>query len=537
MTESDLRAVLLMRAIEHSAEPSLLPADLVWADTQARRQGGESAAPRAWLVQRARLGLGRLAERDAGWAGAVASTLRPASGPSTTAAALAALAGFGLGLLGDALGPAHRVNLLAGPLLLLLAWNGLVYAALLGTVVLAWARRRGARDARRPGSLVAPLIARPWPGPLRRRLLAFAARLGDGLARVGARLDAAAPAQAAAARRQAQIASVLARYRQDGWSASLPLQAARLATALHVAAACLALGLLTSLYARGLVLDYRAGWDSTFLDAPAVHRVLAVLLGPAATLSGLPLPGVEALAGLRLASGGGEGAARWIHLWALTLLLAVVLPRAALAAGSAWRARKLAADLPLPTPADDLQALLRRASGRARPVTVLPYSYRLGPEAQAALGPVLEGVFGPVGVVQVSPSLPLGAEDDLARWLARPVANAGADTDAGVDASSDASSDAGTWVALFALTATPERESHGAFVQALAQRLAAGACLQVLVDESGFRQRFGGMAGGVGADRLALRRSAWTALLAPLGYPPVFVNLAAAAPASVQAAA
>ena len=182
----------------------------------------------------------------------------------------------------------------------------------------------------------------------------------------------------------------------------------------------------------------------------------------------------------------------------------------------------------MPTSADDLQALLRRASGRARAVTVLPYSYRLGPEAQAALGPVLEGVFGPVGVVQVSPSLPLGAEDDLARWLARPVS----DALAGVDASADAS----TWVALFALTATPERESHGAFVQALGQRLAAGASLQVLVDESGFRQRFGGVGG---ADRLAQRRAAWTELLTPLGYPPVFVNLGtlAAAPAPAQAAA
>jgi hypothetical protein len=79
-------------------------------------------------------------------------------------------------------------------------------------------------------------------------------------------------------------------------------------------------------------------------------------------------------------------------------------------------------------------------------------------------------------------------------------------------------------VALFALTATPERENHGAFVQALAARAPVGQRLVVLVDESGFRARFGG---ADGATRREQRRAAWRQMLGELGQAPVFVDLAA----------
>ena len=452
-----------------------------------------------------------------------------------------------LGLAGESLGTARVINLLAPPLLALLAWNLVVYAVLLGRALWPGAgthrphRARLARphkpacgaaeaaasaaaaDAFKASSAGAAAhgTAAGLTHPLTRWLLRQWAAVRAGWDHQQRRTAApgALPGDAA---RQA-----LAQFGRDWLATSLLLQTTRLAAWLHAAAAVLALGAVASLYARGLVFDYRAGWDSTFLDAHAVRQVLAAVLGPAAALSGLALPDVATLAGLRLATGGGEGAARWIHLWAITLLLAIVLPRAGLAAWAGLRARRLAADLPLPAGHDDLQRLLRSASGQALPVTVLPYSYALDAQRQAALAALLDSHLGPGVLAHVQPSLPLGAEDDLPRWLAGVAPHPHDPHD--LHDPHGAGNTGGPVVALFALTATPERETHGAFVQALAAQLPNPAALQVMVDESGFKARFGA-AGRVGAgfdQRLAQRRTAWRDVLQPLGVLPLFIDLCA----------
>jgi hypothetical protein len=102
--------------------------------------------------------------------------------------------------------------------------------------------------------------------------------------------------------------------------------------------------------------------------------------------------------------------------------------------------------------------------------------------------------------------LPQGAEDDLPRGLGD-------------------SPPARVMVALFAATATPELETHGAFVRALAAHPSARR-LFVLVDEAEFRRRF---TGAEGARRLDERRAAWSRLLAGQDIAPVFVDLGAPA--------
>ena len=517
MTETDVRAVLLLRAFERTPASGWTVDDAERVGAQAHRLLGERAAPTAWLCQRARLGLARLAERDSHLAPWLTGAARSAGSGAAhwRAGGLLLLLATGLGLGAESLGAARVINLLAPPLLALLTWNLVVYAALLGAAL--WpghAARppRHGRLTRLPKPPHTPAAA-GLTSPLRRWLLRqFAATQARWDQQHRPKSAPGGPPSDAA--RQA-----LACFGRDWLALSLPLQTSRLAAWLHAAAAALALGAVASQYARGLVFDYRAGWDSTFLDAAAVHQVLAGVLGPAAALSGLALPDVPTLAGLRLASGGGEGAARWIHLWTLTLMLAVVLPRALLAAWAGGRARRLAADLPLPAGLDDLQRLLRSASGQALPVTVLPYSYALDAQRQAALAVVLDAQLGPGVLPQVRPSLPLGAEDDLARWL-----SGLPDPPPGPPGSQD-----GLVVALFALTATPERETHGAFVQALAAHLPGPGALRVMVDESGFRARLGGVGtAGAGADRLAQRRTVWRELLQPLGLLPMFIDLSRA---------
>ena len=180
--------------------------------------------------------------------------------------------------------------------------------------------------------------------------------------------------------------------------------------------------------------------------------------------------------------------------------------------------------LPLPARFDDLQRLLRSTSNQPLQVVVLAYSYTLDAARLALLQHVLVDEFGP-GVQLRLQALPMGAEDDLPRWLAAATGPTGADASAATP---------GTVLALFALTATPEHETHGALLRALAAALPAATPLGVMVDESGFRTRF---VGREGAERLAQRRSAWSTLLRDNGQTARFIDLSDAGAAPDGAAA
>lgn len=446
MTETDARTVLLIRAFESTPSAAWSPDDSAWASAEARRVDGEEVPFEHFLARRAQLAHARLAQRDVKTGAAAASF-----GAHAGLGWIAMLIAFVLGVAGDAIGPSQRINILAPPLLALLAWNLVVYLALL-------------------------LRLDATPGPLRRLAL---------------RATHALP-----------IDPAVARFVPDWLRASGALQSARIASVLHAAAAALVIGALASLYLRGIAFEFRAGWDSTFLTPATVHRVLEVVLGPAAFLSGLPLPDVDRLAQLRFAVGNGENAGPWIHLYAITLGLAVVLPRVLLAAVATARARSLARNFPLALDDDYFVRLRRAFSGERVDALVLPYSYRLPDGADKRLSAALDRIAGPNIALTVLAPLPQGAEDDLQRWLAD-------------------SPPAQLIVALFAATATPEHETHGTFVRALASHAAARRLL-VLVDEAEFRRRF---TGAEGARRLDERRAAWLRLLADQNVEPVFVDL------------
>lgn len=478
MNEADARDVLLVRAFESAATPSWSDTDAARASSEAKRAQGERAPFDRLAAQRAALAVARLAQRNPKVTGVLA-----AAGPHAWIGWVAVTAAFALGAASDAIGPSERINILAPPLLAVLAWNLAVYAVL---VLHAFGGRRAGAGG----------------GPLRRAFLKVADRTRSWRGAAG---DAAAPE--------------LSRFVADWTAASGALYGARIAAVLHGAAAALVVGALLSLYLRGIAFEFRAGWDSTFLDATTVHRLLAFVLGPAARLSGIELPGAEALARLRFALGPGENAARWIHLYALTMGLAVVLPRTILAALAAWRARSLARDFALPLEDDYFQRLRATLSGEAVAALALPYSYHLSEPLVRGLQVALQRLVGAV-VLSVSEPLPQGAEDDVPAWLAR--------------SSADAQGAVPVLVAVFPLTATPERETHGAFVRALAAQKPAR--LIAIVDESEFRRRF---TGAEGERRLAQRRQAWERVLRDEEVTPRFDDLSApdADPASVGEAA
>ena len=127
---------------------------------------------------------------------------------------------------------------------------------------------------------------------------------------------------------------------------------ARGTAVMHWAAAALALGAMLAMYWRGLVFDYQAQWQSTFLSAAFVHQLVSFVLTPAAWLGGFlqmaPLPNLAHFEQLRATVGGvagGENAAWWLHWYGITVFLVVLLPRCLLALWSHRQAQSLAQQL------------------------------------------------------------------------------------------------------------------------------------------------------------------------------------------------
>ena len=469
MNEAAAREITLLQAFETAQPPS--PSwgddDRAWANRVALEAAGAGAAPDEFIALRARHALQRLAPRER----QAARWLAQPRWRVSAVAGLAAVA-FGLGLLADSLGAGQRINLLAPPLWGVLAWNALVYLGLLVAAAVVAVRRVAGREA----------VAAP-PGLVKCGLQALAG-LGRG-----------APAGGAGNAAWSRFARL--------WAArGAPLAALRVGVALHVAAAALALGLIAGLYARGLVLDYRVAWQSTFLASPVAHAVVAGVLAPASKLAGIGLPDAAGVAALQVTAadaGSGAPAGPWIHLFALTLALFVVLPRAVLAFGGAARAGWRARHFRLPLDDDYFQRLVRLQRGGAAEVQVWPYAFAPSPQAVLGLRALLAEALGNKVGLQIAPVVAFGAEDDPVVPLPGMPSHA---------------------LAWFDLGATPEAEHHARFARQLAASVPAGASVLVLVDEAAFQRRFGRAA----PERLAQRRDAWRQLGDNLGTVPVFAD-------------
>ncbi len=444
--------------------------DRAWATRAAGEIVGSRAPEDEFLARRASLALERLGSRHPSILRALgAVTWRPWLG------LVAVLIAFALGVASDQIGPSKRVNILAFPLLALLVWNVLAYAAI---------ALRGA---------LAP-FGTSLLGPLRRAV----ARLGHGVA--GSTGD-----------RDATLARALGAFTKDWTRLSAPLVSARVGHILHLAAFAFAFGIIVGMYVRGVVLEYRAGWESTFLDAPIVHDILSFVLGPASRLTGIPLPGVAALEALRFGAEPGGDAAPWLHLYAVTVGLFVLVPRALLAALASFMEWRRGSRFPLGFDDVYFQRLVRQLRGESARVRIVPYAVDVSPEAAEALRALMARVYGVKAAVEIAPPLAWGGEEALP--------------------DSVAPSGVAAVAALFSLAATPEAENHGALLAALRARLPAGTPIFAIVDEAHFRRRF-----AQSPQRLDERRAAWRDMLAGQRVEPVFFDLAEAQLGAAEAA-
>jgi hypothetical protein len=460
LDETAARRVLLLRACESDAVAPALwsPEDRAWATRLATETVLADMPPTRYLDERARQACERLLPRDATLARALRQRLwRPAW--VGWALGLGLLAGIAADSLGGGLG----INLLAPPLWGVLLWNLLVYAWLLVPGL-------------RPSAL---------PLGLRRGLGSFLA---------GGR------------------AGPLPSFEADWVHRSAPLTSARAALLLHLAAAALALGLVAGLYLRGLVLDYRVAWQSTFLDAAAVRSMLALALAPASALTGIAVPDEAAMAALRSgpAAAATASAAPWIHLLAATLVLWIVLPRGALALAAAWTAARRARCIEVPLDEPYFQRLLHDWRRTASKVQLLAHGAPLSAQAALGLRAVLAAALGDGVVLRLAPATAYGDEDSAP----------GADPGTSLR------------LAVVDLAATPEAEAHGRFLAGLA---AARLPVLLVADEAASRRRFAAL-----PERLAERRALWQRLANDQGVGLVCIDLAApdlpAATAAFEAA-
>jgi hypothetical protein len=474
VNEEEARRLLLVRAVEtvDTGETLLTREDRRHAGEAALAQGGGADGRReaqAYLARRSAFALERLegrfpvvekAERSARWPG-WANWLLPVL-------ALAA------GLATNEIESGKRLNIIAFPLLGMLAWNFAAYVLLF-----VGAARRVARRGREPR-----------PNVL--------ARAMERLARPATRMDAQPP-----------LGRALARFGQDWLRYSAKISYSRASRTLHLSAALLAGGVLLGMYLRALGVEYRAGWESTFVGAGTLERALGLVLGPASALTGIGLPDTAQLDALRWERGAGENAGHWIHLYAATAALFIIGPRLALGMWHGLRVLRLRRHFPVPGEEDFyVRRLLRGAGGGGSRVRIVPYSFHPPEATQRDLKRLLGDLLGERMQVTIDQPVPYGEEDG---WLE----GSGLERD-----------DADHLLLLFNLSATPEAENQGAFAAGARRRVEQGqahAALTALLDESSYRRRLAGQGGA--EERLETRRAAWEKVLSGAGVPPLPIDL------------
>jgi hypothetical protein len=298
----------------------------------------------------------------------------------------------------------------------------------------------------------------------------------------------------------ATLSEALGRFVSQWSEAVKPLLVQRVQRVLHLSAAAVGIGLIIGLYLRGIAVDYRAGWDSTFLDAQQVHALLSVVYQPALALTGIGLPDAAHLEAIRWRNGGGENAARWMHLLAATVAIFVVTPRLVMALAATRVIRRLSRRAPVPP---DLARYYRRAfaEGERSVAAVVPYAYEPTPNALARLCSVLAEEHGGQVKLDVQPLARYGEEEDfLAGLRARePILPE-------------------TLVVLTTLAATPEDENHGLLISELRVWLAAASPqtrLVVVVDEGPYVRRMSADAGM--RARVDERRDLWREFISARG--------------------
>jgi len=459
LSERDARTVLLIQAIEDAdADGVLLPPRARASAT--RRVFDEDARPTDdWSRLPARAAL--LRDEVVRAAPALQRVLEPPR-PRTTVIVLTVAVAAIIGAATNAWGPARHVSVLAFPLAGILAWNIAVYAALAARAVAHAVTRVRGVGRERHSTFLGRWLHDAWVASVARRLGASA--------------------------RSAAVTDAIQRFQRLWLATAASLVGARLRVVLHLGALAMALGAVAGMYVSGIAFEYRATWESTWLDASAVQRYVDIVLGSAARVLGIPVPDVAPLRG----PGGDGHAAPWIHLWGTTVALFVVIPRAALAIVDALTAARLSRRLPIEIDGDYARRALQSGRGAATLVEIVYYSCAPEQRLRERLVASLQDYAGARAMIRDAAHLAYGDPPERVTLPERPTGG-------------------GLVALVFTLAQTPEPEVHGEFVEQLRERVErAGWRLVLVLETATYRQRVGSEA------RVRERRATWERLLRDL---------------------
>jgi hypothetical protein len=264
----------------------------------------------------------------------------------------------------------------------------------------------------------------------------------------------------------------------------------RLRAWLHVAAALLALGSAAGLYARGWSKEYRAVWESTLLTERTATQFFGSLFAPASRVLKLEIP-LEAIPRMHRTGGMTESPAPalpWIHLYAGTLFLLVMVPRFGLAGLTLLRSKSLlqrrVRSLAWRT---YLIRTLRAVEGGHEKITVLIHGTDATPTQREMWSRGVRERFGSLVTPEMM-HVSLGDEDEfVAEWNpATPRV-----------------------LIVFSLATTPEAEVQRRFVADVRQSLLARqseAELLILLDATSIGNRWS-------PDKVAGRERLWTDMM------------------------
>jgi hypothetical protein len=470
LNEFQAQQVMLVRALEQSRDNGGLwsAGDAKEATRATRELVGSQAPLDQFAARRAEFALAALRQRTP-----QAMPDLPAPRWPTIAGGLLVGGALLLGFVTDHFVAERRVNVVEYPLVGLILWNLLIFIAIL------WRRLAGLlAPHRKHGGMLTDLIAR-WQ--LRSIFSGFAGKQ----------------------------APWLARFRREWLALAAPLNEARLALALHLAALCFALGALASLYVRGFFMEYRAVWESTFFAADSIHAIASVVLAPGALLLNVPVPDAAHIATLRIPGNPGEIASGWIHLYAASILAWIILPRGLLALANRFAVWRLRRAFPLPLQGSYFTTLRAMRSGSTPGVLVIPCRYELTPQIKSNLAKLLERALSLA--VEIVIRQPVLADADAQAWSA--------------SLNSRGNDDPIAVLVIFNLTATAESEVHGRLLARIMKAVGNATPVIALVDTSSYPAD--------DVERWRARCAQWRQVLDAIRCQPLFLDLANAEDADV----
>ncbi|MEO6164244.1 MAG: DUF2868 domain-containing protein, partial [Candidatus Binatia bacterium] len=317
LTEDQAAKIILIRAVEECDKGVF--SERILADALATASNERSGVD--WIEKRAAY----LFERLSPWH---QSILQLAKVPANWTFPVCLLA-LMLGLATNLLGPTETIHVVRNPVFFLVAWNILVYLSLLLLFLLRNRTQSRSqlfgrfRPSTRPAHEDEQFAQRftvptnvPWTARhLMPQIWQFVHKTMFGF------------------HQTRNLANLTSQFTAHWFSIAGPLVVARWEYLLHLGALCLATGATLGMYFRGLFQGYEFVWASAFVtDEKTVSSFINVVLWPSFFISNLLNLGLsERVDFARLVSSQGDTSDAWIHLFAITVVITVVIPRTVLA--------------------------------------------------------------------------------------------------------------------------------------------------------------------------------------------------------------